>query len=177
MEPASPRRKHTLRAEAERLHRLMEEAARSEEPGDSGEVHRMLAFVVGGRRFALPLARLEEVIAPPPTVAVPFAEPHVTGICAVRGEIVPVLDLRRVLGVRSFAPGDRARILVVGRRSERVGLLVDAVAEVRRFESAEIQPCHGEGDVPETFLRGAVRDGDQAVLVLDLDGLLSALRG
>jgi len=146
MDTQSRKKRVGLRKEAERLQRLMQEAScQTEDDPEGGTTRKVLSFLLGSKSYALPLSVLEEVLAPPVIARVPFTPPHVTGLASIWGEVVPVLDLRLVFAAEASPPGERARVLVVGSQTDRVGLLVDAVAEVGRYDPREVQPLSGEG--------------------------------
>jgi chemotaxis signal transduction protein len=86
-----------------------------------------LAIRVAGQEVALPLDAVREVVAPPDVTPLPGSDPSLLGVAAVRGTIVPVLDLsRRLFATAAAADG---RLILVGEpgSGEPLGLLVDAV--------------------------------------------------
>jgi purine-binding chemotaxis protein CheW len=104
-----------------------------------------LAFEVGGDRMGLPLGSVKEILKLAPITPVPRARPDVLGILSVRGRITTVLDLRRRLGLVEGPPSRSSRILLVDRGDEVVGLRVDAVTEVLRLRTSEIEPADAIG--------------------------------
>lgn len=85
---------------------------------------------VVGHRFALPLAAVEEVHRAVAVVPLPGAPPAVIGAVDVRGQVLPVLDLRRRLGLPAGDVAVTDRLLQVWLRGHRVLLLVDGVTGV-----------------------------------------------
>jgi purine-binding chemotaxis protein CheW len=155
----------------------MEEAARLEnDVGPGGSARKVLCFLLGTNAYALHLSDLEAVLAPPPMARVPFTPPHVTGMASVRGEVVPVLDLRKVFTLQALPPGERARVLVVGGVADRVGLLVDEVAEVIRYEEDEILPPPDDGSAESGYLSGQLEGDSGTIGLIDLSLLLRGLR-
>jgi chemotaxis signal transduction protein len=98
----------------------------------------------------------------------PGAQPPDWGLTVWRGQLLRVLDLRSVLGVARGDLHDLSHLLVLGADRRRVGIVVDAVGEVRSLAPDEI------GDLPEgftagrEFLRGITKD---ATLLLDTERL------
>ena len=172
MDHSRDRKKSGLRREADRLQRLMAEAGRLS--SNKGVARRMLSFFLEDRVFALPLDALEEVISPPTLSRVPTSRDEVLGVASVRGEVVPVLDLRRMAGYSSsLSPSDRARVLLVGGRAERVGFLVDSVAEVESWSEGDLLKI---GEDPTVPLLGRVNVRGTDVYLIDLPQLMDQLR-
>ena len=122
--------------------------------------------------YGLPIEAVQEVVRVGTITRVPSAPEPFLGITSLRGKILPVLDLRRRLGLPSAEPGPRRRILVVELEGRLLGLLVDAVQQVLVIPSSKIQPPpQGSGIV------GAVAQLSEGrlILLLDLDRLLGAI--
>ena len=97
-------------------------------------------FLLGGDLYGVELARIKEILSPPPITLVPRAPPAIVGVCSVRGLLVTVMDLRLRLELEARPPTRRARILLVTTDpGEVVGLLVDEVRQVVRLSEDEIE--------------------------------------
>jgi purine-binding chemotaxis protein CheW len=132
-----------------------------------------LAFVLGGERYALPVHRVREILKVPAVTEVPRAGDDLVGIVSVRGQVVAVRDLRRILRLPARPPTRRARILVVDHGPEPLGLLVDEVAAVVRLLPAQIEsaPSVVRGLDAEA-VAGVARPGDDLLILLGLDAVL-----
>ncbi len=141
---------------------------------DSAVREEYLTFLLGREEYAVAIERVREVVKAPPVTEVPRAPAHVLGVVTVRGEVVPVLDPRRRLGLPGAAPVDGAgRIVIVDAGDGPSALLVDAVASVVRLPPGAIEPCpQGIAGARAEFLAGIGRDGDRLFTVLDLGALL-----
>ncbi len=143
----------------------------------------LLCFQVGERLFALDIMVIGEILRNQTVTPVPGAPGHVLGVVNLRGELLPAVDLGRMLGCSPGQPGgDRETKLVVVRAGGRsAGLLVDAVLEVVRVPCGELKPVPGATAAGETaavaaFQRGAEGDGaPQVVVLLRLTPLLDAV--
>lgn len=130
----------------------------------------LLVFALSGEWWALEARSVREVARFTDFTPVPGASPHLLGVTNLRGEILPVFDLRALTGRAAKGLGDLSRLLVLGEDRDELGLLADQVGEVRPVSPDEIL------DLPEslraagrTLLRGVTRD---AVMVLDAGALL-----
>lgn len=111
-----------------------------EPPPTSEELVQLCAFRVGGEEYVLDIKRVREIIAPQRITAVPHAPPFVAGVIKLRGEIIPVSDLRERLGVPVTPPTRKSRHLITLIGSRKIALVVDEVTEVLRIPRAEIKP-------------------------------------
>ena len=135
-----------------------------------------IALRMAGETYLVARDETREVLSVPPTLTrVPGAKPWLRGIANVRGQILPVLDLRQFLGSGTTAPTRSTRIVVVNHREIPAGLLVDEVLGFRRFAESEFS-----GDAPPTvvrcdrFLAGAFRRGAEHWPVLSLRTLVES---
>jgi purine-binding chemotaxis protein CheW len=109
-----------------------------------------VGFRIGGETFALPIARVREIVRVPPITAVPDAPACVEGVINLRGRIIPVMDLRKRFGEPAVTAPKKNRILVTEVDGRLVGLIVDAASEVLKIPPAEIE------SVPDLLADGGV---------------------
>jgi chemotaxis signal transduction protein len=113
--------------------------------------HDVLTFNVAEEEYGLGIEHIREISKWKPITEVPRVPSFVAGIILVRGQVVPVLDLRLRLRLAPSAQGGKSRILVVSRPSsendqtaeeerEQFGLIVDRVNHVVRINDAEVEP-------------------------------------
>jgi len=134
----------------------------SEVPG----AEAIVIFRAGGERFAVPLSEVAEIIPNPACTPVPGAPPELAGVIQVRGEIRPVCELSRVLGLAG-EPQRRSRTVLLLRKGAReFGLRIDAVDDIRMPAAGERRPA------PEPLSRHARWMTGDLVPVLDTDVLL-----
>ncbi|RUL76165.1 chemotaxis protein CheW [Dyella choica] len=118
-----------------------------------------LSFQLDGQHYAVLLSRVSEVIRDSTPTPVPGAAGDLLGICHLRGNIVPVLDGRRRLGLSTTAPSDptATRIVVCTHETHRVGLRVDAVGDLLQPKPEAIEPPplrSGRADDPVQAVMG-----------------------
>lgn len=136
-------------------------------------VRSFVLFTVGGMVLALPLDGVLEILRPPALVPIPLGPPSLEGLARRRGSVLPVINLRRVLGLGAVEGEERraARLLIVRHNGQPVGLLVDGVSGLSSVEEGRIADA---GTAPDpsidaellagTILAGEGRDG---ALILD----------
>lgn len=138
----------------------------------SDAVARLLVFRVGNERFAVELAAVNEVIEHPVLQPVPDAAPTLLGIARLRGEFVPIHDLRPILRAGGGTIGGA---LLFARDGRTIGLAIDDVYDAMLVEQQELRPAPGL-DGSDGLLLGLVRRGSDLIAVLDADALLAAVR-
>jgi purine-binding chemotaxis protein CheW len=102
---------------------------------------QLCAFRVGGEDYAIDIMRVREIIPPLPVTPVPRAPPFVEGVARLRGEVLPVVDVRKRFGLPASPPTRRTRFLVVVVGRRRLALAVDEVCEVLRLRRNELRPA------------------------------------
>jgi twitching motility protein PilI len=135
-----------------------------------------IAFRLGGEAFLIAREETREVLAYPAAVTrVPGARAWIRGLANVRGQLLPVIDLRALLGAGSTAVSRSNRVLVANHREIPAGLVVDEVMGFRRFYDSEFSP-----DLPPTLLRcerylaGAFRRSAEVWPVFSVRALLES---
>ena len=129
-----------------------------------------ITFRVAGETYGVGILEVAEVIMPPPLRAFPGAPPHVQGVARVRDRVVPIVCLRRRIGIPPRPPDDDTRVVIVEAGTELVGLTVDAIGEISRVPPEEVQPPPRvlAGEPVSGFLAGVATLGDRTVFVLDV---------
>jgi purine-binding chemotaxis protein CheW len=139
------------------------------------EMAKLVTFRIGADSFAAEVFAVERALRYAPPNVVPDVPEWVEGVMEYGGGVIPVVDLRRRIGLDAAARTAETRILVFGARDGRVGAVVDAVQEVASVPAASIAPPPAmfRGLAAE-FVRGIAKVRDQLVVVLDVDRVLSS---
>ncbi len=138
----------------------------------------MLAvFRVGSGVFALDVTCLREVVRWQTSTVLPKAPRLIEGVIDLRGVVVPVVDLGRVLGMSAVVSAPTARIAIVESDGLVMGLAVDAAVEVVSVEVAALEDppalaTHAGYDAARAVVR---RPGSAPVLVLSLEHILESV--
>jgi twitching motility protein PilI len=129
-----------------------------------------LAFRLGAETFVSRREEVREVLAWPDQMArIPGARSWVLGLANVRGQLLPVVDLKAFLGGRGVDPGRSSRVLVVNHAQVPAGLAVDEVLGFRRFpESARTAEAPPVALGCDPYLDGAFTEGSQTLPSMSL---------
>jgi twitching motility protein PilI len=132
-----------------------------------------VAFRMGGETFLAAREETREVLGYPAVITrIPGAKSWVKGLANVRGQLLPMIDLRQFLGSGATTPQRNTRVVVVNHRDIPAGLIVDEVLGFRRFAETEFN-----AEAPptmircESYLAGAFRRGGEVWPVLNLKNL------
>lgn len=101
----------------------------------------LVIYRLGNEEFASPVSDIHEIVRMPEKLQVVPAAPQVEGIMNLRGSILPVADLRTMLGMPRIPHHERQRILVFADSDERSGFVVDQVSEIMMAEPQQLQPA------------------------------------
>ncbi|MGH8148631.1 MAG: chemotaxis protein CheW [Steroidobacteraceae bacterium] len=163
-----------LLQELERRGRAVSAQAGQED--QSGREWVGVALRLAGELYLAAREETREVLSLPASVTrVPGAKAWIRGLANVRGQLLPIIDLRHFIG-SGLAPATRnSRIIVANHREIPAGLLVDEVLGFRRFPESEFS-----ADSPPTvarcerYLAGAFRHGEEQWPVLSLRAILES---
>lgn len=141
---------------------------------------RLVCFSLAEQRFAVQIEAVKEAVELRPITPVFLVPDFVRGIMNLRGEIVAVLDLLRLLGFSALQIRDHSRVVIVRhglgwKASKITGLLADQLCGVVEVEPDQIQAA--PATLPpgvSGYLRGVISRDDQPLLVLDLERVLGA---
>jgi len=125
---------------------------------------------VGAAAFGLPVGAVREVLRSPPIARVPFAPPGVCGAVAVRGTILPILDMGVHLFRRAVERPGTVVIVALADGAEPIGLLVDAVTGLLDADTAASvpPPMEAEATLPRGWVSQVLVTAGRPVAVLDL---------
>lgn len=134
-------------------------------------------FEIGEQTFGIDIMAIREIRAWTPTTALPGVADYVCGVVNLRGTVLPVIDLRALLGWGKTNPSARHVIVVVRVDEKLHGLIVDAVNDIVSIDESELQPPPNvPGDQTASLILGLAAIDNRMVMVLALDRLSVAMR-
>jgi len=134
---------------------------------------QVVGFRIGRETFGLPISIVREIVRVPEITSVPNAPDYIEGVINLRGRIIPVVDLRKRFGDKSFERDKKNRIVVVELQSRAIGLIVNSASEVLRIRPSEIDEPHNvfkEGEL--NYITGIGKLNGRLVILLDLNKIL-----
>lgn len=143
------------------------------------EMNQYLTFTLGDELFAIGIVQVREVLDYTQITRVPRMPDYMRGVINLRGNVVPVIDLRLSLGMGAIEKTVNTCIMIVevavNGKVVMVGMLADSVHEVIELDAAGIQPPPRLGArLKAEYIKGmGKRDDDTFMILLDIDKVLS----
>jgi purine-binding chemotaxis protein CheW len=142
---------------------------------------RICLFSISGDTYAVTVDILAEIIIPQKIFSVPTTPSHVIGIINLRGNIVPIVDIRPALSLPVSAGANQ--IAIIRYNQMTLGILVDTVAEVISVPLSSILPLPADVAIQESgaknrsrYLNAIIQRQSGVAALLNIDRLLEAIR-
>lgn len=133
-----------------------------------------ILFDLAGATYGVRSREVQQLEMIGPVTRVPNAPPFVDGVVSVRGQVIPVVNLRSRFGFPRQAFDLRSRLLVMRRDARTVGFAVDSAREFASIPPDAIQPPpEGIAGLNGRYLEGMAHLGERLVLILDMTDLFS----
>ena len=137
-----------------------------------------LTFALGQEEFGLEILKVKEIIGYQDITSVPQTPPEVKGVINLRGQVIPIINLRSRFGMEEQEVTEQTCIIVVEVSLEgtsvQVGIVVDSVSEVLDINEEKIEPSPEFGNQVNTdFILGMGKVGENVKILLDIDQVLA----
>jgi len=146
--------------------------------GAASKEGKYLTFALGKEEYGLEILKVREIIGYMEITAVPQTPGYVKGVINLRGQVIPVIDLRAKFGMQTTETTEETCIIVVeitqqGRKFS-TGIVVDHVSEVLDIEGQNIEDAPQFGSTVDTaFILGMGKVGESVKILLDIDRVLT----
>ena len=140
---------------------------------------KYLTFALGAEEYGLEILKVREIIGYMEITAVPQTPHYVKGVINLRGQVIPVIDLRTNFGMEAAEITEETCIIVVetshGNRKFSTGVVVDHVQEVLDIAGKDIEGAPEFGSAVNTdFILGMGKIGETVKILLDIDRVLAS---
>ncbi|MEJ5260013.1 MAG: chemotaxis protein CheW [Anaerohalosphaeraceae bacterium] len=138
---------------------------------------KYLTFAIGEEEFGVDILQIREIIGYVPVTPVPKSPVYLKGVLNLRGQVIPIIDLRLKFGMPEKEITDQTCIVIIETQTAEgavlTGLIVDRVSEVLDIEAEQIEPAPSLGSTIDTsFLRGIAKTNDSVKLLLEIDSVV-----
>ncbi len=140
---------------------------------EAGELVQLCTFHVGDESYVIDIMRIREIINPLPVTPLRRSSPLVEGVIDLREEVIPLVDLRRLLGVRIDASVGSTKHVITRVESRVVGLVVDSVGRVIIVPRSDIKPLPTLDSRRGRVLPGVINHQGRLYLLLNIKALLN----
>jgi purine-binding chemotaxis protein CheW len=140
------------------------------------KTNQFLTFLLGEEEFGIDILRVQEIRGWDRATPIPNTADYVRGVINLRGAVVPVVDLRRRFNKEPVPTTSTTVVIVVkvlSNKGERIiGLIVDAVSDVRNAGDDDLRPPPDLGMDKFGFIKGLATLNNDMIILLDVDRLL-----
>ncbi|MEC1178718.1 chemotaxis protein [Metasolibacillus meyeri] len=132
----------------------------------------IVEFEVADNKFGINVIKVKEIIQPIPVTFIPHVHPHVEGIIQLRGEVLPVVDMLKVLGLNHLQHGPQQKYIVAEFNKQRVVFHVDNVTQIHRISWNQIEKPSDmyQGGVSQVI--GVIKYNEEMILLLDFEKIM-----
>ena len=155
------------------LTKLKNEAMLNNEDSGEGELIQLVSFKLDDVEYGINIMVVHEILRYPQITRVPNTPDFIRGVINLRGNVIPVVDVRKRFGLSKSKISDLTRVVVIEMEEKWIGLLVDNVHQVVRMPSSNIDPPSSllEG-VSEEFISGIGRLKDRLIIIIRIGPVL-----
>ena len=145
-----------------------------EETRENKNFLKFVMFGLGAERYAVPVLKVKEIIATARIFPLPKMPAFVEGIISLRGEIIPIVDLRKRFDLPEAEDTEEARIVVLEMGNFFVGISVDLVYEVIKIDEDLVEPPPPlVGGLRADYLEGVCEINEHLITILNLEQIFS----
>lgn len=137
------------------------------------ELIQLVSFKLDDEEFGVNIRNVQEINRAVEITKVPDAPDFVEGVINLRGQVIPVINLRRRFGLPRRENDKETRIMVVEIGGKVVGFVVDLVNEVLRIPSSTVEPPPIVAGIDVEYLSGVGKLDKRLLIILDLEKILS----
>ena len=136
---------------------------------------KLVIFNLYEEEFGINVNHVEEVLRLTRITHIPHTAEYVEGVINLRGEVIPVINLRKRFGIPDDIDNEmKKRIIIVTIEGDKVGLIVDSVREVLQLPSKVVEsPTETVAGSKSEFLEGVGKYDDRLLIILKLDKIIT----
>lgn len=151
----------------------LNESIQSTQENEDTLKNMYLTFRLGKEDYGIEIRYVTEIVGMQKITEVPDMPVFVKGVVNLRGQVIPVLDMRLRFNMEAREYDERTCIVVVSISGMQVGLVVDTVDEVRNIDDAQISPPpKAAGASSAQYIQGMGKVGEQVIILLEGQRLL-----
>ncbi len=143
------------------------------EKNKTEDIEQLVGFVVGEEEFAVPILSIQEIIKPIEWTKVPFVPDYILGVFNLRGNVLPLIDLRIKFGASSADIDENTRFIVMKIKNEDVAFIIDRLTSALRIPKKNILPPPDTYSNEDEIIEGVGRlDDGRIITILKIDNII-----
>ncbi len=133
-----------------------------------------IGFNLGEGEYTLPILKVREIISIPTITKMPQSPPYIEGVTNIRGNVIPIVNLKKLAGLDgSDKRGDRVIIVASGRIA--FGILVDGITGVINIDESAIEPPENVINRSSEIIGGVIKHDDRLLVLLETSALIPSV--
>lgn len=138
------------------------------------KIMQYIVVQIGSEKYGIDISYVDNIVRMQKITRVPKAQPFFKGIINLRGEIVPVMSIRKKMGLEDDVFANATRIIIIKVEEKgSLGVIVDEVCEVVNLAEDEIETNNiNSSHVKDTFINGIGKNGDQLISLFELSAII-----
>ncbi|GHV06228.1 chemotaxis protein CheW [Campylobacterota bacterium] len=138
---------------------------------DEGVV-QLVCFMVDDEEFAVPILSIQEIIKPIEATRVPSTPNYVLGVFNLRGNVLPLIDLRSKFSGQKSVYTEETRFIVIQNKNQVSGFVIDKLTEATRLKESDIDPAPEGMESEENHIYGVGKREESIITILRIEALL-----
>lgn len=138
------------------------------------ENEQYIKVEIGDEFYGIDIGMIDNIVRMQRITRVPSVAPYIKGVINLRGEIVPIMNLRLKMGLEEIEHTKATRIIII--KSDtfgKIGMIVDAVKEVVNLEESQIEKMRYDNSEDNHFVTGIGKTGNILISLLDVNVVLT----
>ena len=131
---------------------------------------QFIGFIMNGSEYTIPIIKVQEIINLPAVTKLPQASDYLEGVTNLRGRVIPIINLKKMIGLPCEKTGEKVIVISSGRIT--FGVVVDAISGVISIDEDKIEPAANFMNVQIDQIEGVARLDDRLVVLLDTKKLI-----
>jgi purine-binding chemotaxis protein CheW len=136
------------------------------------DVVQLVGFIIGNEEYAIPILSIQEIIKPIEYTRVPQVPDYVLGVFNLRGDVIPLIDLRKKFNLESAKHSDDTRYIVLKGEENIAGFVIDRLTEAIRIKRSRIDPPPETIHSETGMIYGVGKRDDSMLTILKVEALL-----
>ncbi len=136
------------------------------------DIIQLVCFLVGEEEYAIPILSIQEIIKPIPYTRVPRTPDYVLGVFNLRGNVIPLIDLRKKFSLSSKSHDQDTRYIVLKDDNNVVGFVIDKLTEAIRIKEKDIEETPETLNKKDSYIYGIGKRSNSILTILNVEVLL-----
>ncbi len=138
------------------------------------ETKQYIVVQIGNEKYGIDIGYIDNIVRMQKITRVPKVQSYFKGVINLRGEIVPVMSIRKKMGLENDVITDASRIIILKIEDKgSLGIVVDQVREVITLNTAEVDTTSVSArNVKDTFINGIGKNGEELISLFEINAII-----